>query len=348
MAKLPHTFDPDAPAMPGAGIYGLPFTREDAAIVLIPVPFDATTSYSGGAARGPQAILDASAQVDLYDHQFGRVYEHAIFMEDISEQIIERSAHTRTLTRPIIDAGGALPEDAHAVAQIDDAGEFIRAFTRRRTLAALADGKLPAIIGGEHSVPLGALDAIAEHYDAKPFSILHLDAHLDLREAFDGFRYSHASVMHNALHEIPAIQRLVSVAIRDYAEGERAAADEAGDRVRVHYDLDLQKLLDEGESWQSISSTIVEQLTERVYVSFDIDALDPALCPHTGTPVPGGLSFNHAARLLETLARSGRTILGFDLVEVAPNPDNDADEWDANVGARILYKLCGMAMTANR
>ena len=98
MAKLPHTFDPDAPAQPGSGVFGLPYTRDDASIILTPVPFDATTSYATGAARGPRAILDASAQVDLYDHQFGRVYETGIFMEDIPEDIFEHSAHTRSLT----------------------------------------------------------------------------------------------------------------------------------------------------------------------------------------------------------------------------------------------------------
>lgn len=348
MSNLPHTFDPDAPAQPGTGIFGLPFTRDDAAIVLIPVPFDATTSYSAGAAQGPRIILDASAQVDLYDHQFGRIYERGIFMEDIPEDILELSAHTRTLTGPIIERGGATPEDAHAVAQIDKAGDRIRKYTHERTIAALRDGKMPAIIGGEHSVPLGAFDAIAEYLEDQRFSILHIDAHLDLRNAFDGFRYSHASIMHNALADIPAIERLVSVAIRDYAEGERAAADEAGDRVIVHYDLDLHRQLDEGAAWSELCERIVRQLTDRVYISFDIDALDPALCPHTGTPVPGGLSFNHAARLLEILARSGKRIIGFDLVEVAPNPANEDDEWDANVGARILYKLCGTTLTANR
>lgn len=334
------TFDPNAAAAPDAGIFGLPCAREDSRVILLGVPFDATTSYRPGTARGPEAIRAASMQVDLYDHRFGRVYERGIWMDDHPAHLAALSDQTRPLTQAIIDRGGSSVDDADALADIARACEEVNAFVRTHTEQVLAEGKVPGLIGGEHAVSLGAIEACAAR--CGPIGILQIDAHMDLREAFEGFEYSHASIMHNVLARVPDVTRLVQVGIRDYCEEERVAADEAGKRVQAIYWEDVADALADGQPLRVIWQRTIEELPQQVYVTFDIDGLDPALCPHTGTPVPGGLSFAQAGLLLAMLKESGRSVVGFDLVEVAPGPP-EAPEWDANVGARVLYRLCAMA-----
>lgn len=337
-------FDPDAAGQPGSGIFGLPHTRPEARIVLLPVPFDATTSYGNGTAAGPSAIYDASMQVDLYDRRMGRIYERGIFMEPESEKIASLSAQARKLAVPIIEQGGAGDEDAAAVAKILSAGEQVNAFTYEHTKRVLAEGKIPGLVGGDHSTPLGAIRACAEQ--AGSLGILHLDAHMDFRDAYEGFVYSHASIMFNVLSKIPQVTKLVQVGIRDFGEGEMDFGIEQGKRVHTYYDDQWAQAMAEGTPFVQLAREAVAQLPERVYVSFDIDALDPALCPHTGTPVPGGLELGEVAFLLHEIATADKTIVGFDLCEVAPNLADESDEWDANVGARVLYKLCGFTLAS--
>ncbi len=329
-------FDPDAAGQPGSGIFGLPHTRADSRIVLLPVPFDATTSYGNGTAAGPSAIYDASMQVDLYDRRLGRIYERGIFMEPESEKIAALSASARRLAAPIIEQGGAGEGDSAAVSKVDAAGEQVNAFTYEHTKRVLAEGKVPGLVGGDHSTPLGAIRACAEK--AGSLGILHIDAHMDFRDAYEGFAFSHASIMHNVLKSIQQVTRLVQVGIRDFGEGEMDFGIEQGKRVHTFYDDQWAEALAGGTTFIELARAAVALLPEQVYISFDIDALDPSLCPHTGTPVPGGMSFNQATLLLDALKQSGKKLVGFDLVEVCPGDD----EWDANVGARVLYKLCGM------
>lgn len=348
------TFDPDAAAQPGTGIFGLPFTREQAGVVLVPVPFDATTSYGGGASAGPAAILAASAQVDLHDQQFGPTYQRGLYMEDEPNSIKELSHRCRALAEPIIARGGASEhpdsDEAHALAKINAAGEEVNRFTYNRFTAILAEGRTPGLVGGDHSTPFGAIRACAEHAAKLDpagggLGILHIDAHMDLRDAFEGFAWSHASIMFNVLKHIPQVRKLVQVGLRDVGKGEMDVAAAESGRVFPHFDLAWARFLLDGHKYSDLCRQAIEPLPRHVYVSFDIDGLDPSMCPHTGTPVPGGLSFPQVCLLLEALAASGRTVVGFDLVEVTPGHSageaGGEPEWDANVGARVLYKLCG-------
>lgn len=340
------TFDPDAAAAPGSGIFGLSHSRSDAGVVLVPVPFDATTSYRRGTANGPRAIFDASMQVDLFDRRFGRVYEKGIHMLDEPRAIRALSKAAGAKANVVIAKGG-LPPGAPASSPLRRAADAVNAACERvndwvygQVATLLKQGKVPGVVGGEHSVPFGAIDAVADHFGA--IGILHVDAHMDLRREFEGFRWSHASIMHNVLTRIDGVRKVVQVGIRDFGEREMQFADEMGARVKVHYDDAIQDAIMAGVAWPEQCGQIVHELPDTVYVTFDIDALDPALCPHTGTPVPGGLSFHQAVVLLDALRRGGKRIAGFDLVEVAPGSPKEP-EWDANVGARVLYKLCGLA-----
>lgn len=349
------SFDPNAPAQPGSGIFGLPYGEDDALVTLVPVPWEATTSYGGGTSEGPRAILDASAQVDLYDLDVRKPYEAGIHMLPEPEEVVGWNARAKALAQRVIEAGGA-GDDPDLRASLDTVNllsEDVNRAVERETARLLEAGKIVGIVGGDHSVPYGALRALAakrakDAKDAKggSFGILHFDAHSDTRRAYEGFTYSHASIMFNVLETIPKVEKLVQVGIRDVCEEEIAYTRSKGDRVAIFFDRDLARRKLEGERFSAIAREIVEALPRDVWVSFDIDGLDPRFCPHTGTPVPGGLDVHEVAFILRELVRSGRRIVGFDLNEVAPNPTDADDAWDGNVGARMLYKLVGFTLAS--
>lgn len=319
-----------------AGIFGASICDEDASIVLLPVPFDLTTSYGRGTAKGPRAIVEASHQLDLYDQAFEKPYMVGIKMldEDQSIKVLNKScldAANRVIAA--MEGEGELLDVDLAV--VNEASDTVNGKVCEIARKYLEDHKVVALVGGDHSTPFGLMKALSEKYE--DYGVLHLDAHHDLRVAYEGFTYSHASIMYNAINEIPQISKLVSVAIRDCSEDEMNIA-KSSDKVETFYDRDLKNRLFEGETWKSIVDDIISRLPMNVYLSFDIDGLDPFNCPTTGTPVAGGLSVDQVYYMLEKLVVSGKKIISFDLTEVAPNSDN---EWDANVGARMLYKMCG-------
>jgi agmatinase len=339
---MSHGFDPDAPAA-GDGIFGLPYAPDDAEVVLLPVPWEATVSYRAGTANGPQAVLAASAQVDLFDRETGRPYERGIAMLPVSDALREKCTEARALAEHVIAAGGVEHDGSVAgiAAQVDALCEEMNAWVYRTAGEWLDRGKLVGVVGGDHSSPFGLIRAVAERHPG--VGILHLDAHADLREAYEGFTWSHASIMFNVVRRIPQVARLVQVGLRDFAEREDALIRENPDRIRAFFEADLRRRMQDGATWSALVDEMIAPLPKEVYLSFDIDGLDPALCPHTGTPVPGGLSFAEAVSLVRKVAESGRRVVGFDLSEVAPDPESKS-EWDGNVGARLLYKMIGFAL----
>ncbi len=339
-------FDPNAAASADSGIFGLPFTEEESAIIYIPVPWEATTSYGGGTSDGPAAILEASKQVDLFDLEVERPYESGFFMTEESEQIRAWNREARQQAEAIIEVGGAIEGDAQlekSLTRVNELGTRMNDWVREQTRRVLDQGKIAAIVGGDHSTPYGALQAIAEKH--KSFGILHIDAHSDTRQAFEGFQWSHASIMHNVLENIPQVSRLVQVGIRDFCEEEDEYCRKQGDRVSVWHDERIAQKMYSGATWDSLVQDMIAKLPKEVWVSFDIDGLDQRYCPHTGTPVPGGLEFHQATSIFRAIAQSGRKIIGFDLNEVSPDPTGKS-EWDANVGARVLYKLSGWTLVS--
>lgn len=340
-------FNPDDVGVNNGNYFGFPFTTEDSDLVLLSAPWDVTTSYGGGAAFAPDAIIEASTQLDFYDPDCPNIWQRGIATADVDYSIQDRSARLRAIAKRIIENlehGGNVMTDyllARQLKSINTASDelAVQLFTEADRL--LSAGKIVGLVGGDHSTPLGVIKAVAKHH--KGMGILHIDAHRDLRKAYEGFQQSHASIMFNVLSEVPRVSRIVQVGVRDYcsAEAELAATDE---RV-VSFE---QALLDErrfaGEAWSAVCQEIVEALPQEVYISFDIDGLSPDNCPSTGTPVPGGLSFGEAVHLIKSVVRSGRRIVGFDLVEVACGKMGD---YDANVGARMLYKLCCQTLKSN-
>ncbi|MDQ3535696.1 MAG: arginase family protein, partial [Bacteroidota bacterium] len=175
-------------------------------------------------------------------------------------------------------------------------------------------------------------EALCEKHEM--FGILQIDAHADLRIAYEDFEFSHASIMYNALKN-SNVSKLVQVGIRDISGSEAKMINDSQGRIITYYDIHLKVRKFEGKRWKSTCKDIIKNLPDKVYISFDIDGLDPKHCPHTGTPVPGGFEMEEIMYLLKMLVSQGKEIIGFDLCEVAPGED----EWDGNVGARILYRL---------
>lgn len=332
-------FDPNAAASKDSGIFGLPFSVHEARLVLIPVPWEVTTSYGGGTSQGPQAIFAASKQVDLFDYDLGKFYEAGIAMTELPEEIQNWNHVARQFAEIVIEAGET-SEDApvkKAMQQVNEYSLKLNNHVYTQAKKYLEQGKIIGLIGGDHSTPYGAIQALLEVYPN--MGILHFDAHADMRESYEGFDHSHASIMYNVI-TTTALTKLVQVGIRDFCEEEYNFIQEHSSRVHTFFDSALFELKMSGKGWSAICDDIIQHLPQEVYVSFDIDGLDPRFCPNTGTPVPGGLDFQEAVYLLKKVVQSGRKIVGFDLNEVAPG----ADEWDANVGARLLYKLCGYAL----
>jgi len=306
---------------------------------LIPVPWDVTVSYGEGTLMGPQAILDASHQIDLYDELTPGAWQQGFAMETISENWMDLSREFRAKAKYNIDHLEGKFEATEQVRsevyeEVGNVCEMLNEWVMEEAAHWLDKGKLVGIVGGEHSVPLGYLHALNERHDT--FGILQVDAHLDLRAAYQGFTYSHASLMYNAL-SLSALKKVVPVCVRDYAEQEVRFLRNHDSIIPFteHY---LANQLLAGTTWETLCNAIVQELPQHVYISFDIDGLTPTLCPNTGTPVPGGLTFRQAQYLIHKVAESGRTIIGFDLCEVAPGQDVNGrfSEWDGNVGARML------------
>lgn len=339
------TFDPDGVGVANGAYFGLPFTAEEAAVVLLSAPWDVTVSYGAGTAAGPEAILEASTQLDFHDPYFPDAWRRGIATVAADPAIAVRSRHLRAEAEQVIAhlEGGGAADDSRIrtlVERVNEGSAALDAAIRAEASRWLDRGKIVGLVGGDHSTPYGLVRALGERYEG--FGVLHVDAHRDLRDAYEGFASSHASIMYNLLRDEPRIARIVQVGVRDFSRTEERTAETSG-RVVTFGDRELSEAAFCGETWDAQCRRIVAALPDAVYVSFDIDGLSPDNCPHTGTPVPGGLGFNEAVWLLRTLARSGRRIIGFDLVEVAPGA---GDRTDAIVGARMLWKLCGAALTA--
>ncbi|MHC4892357.1 MAG: agmatinase family protein [Planctomycetota bacterium] len=346
-------FDPDAAADPDAGLFGLETSLSEAQAIVIPVGFDATTSYRTGAAAGPEWIRRASHQVDLHDERWGAVWERGIASLDSDPRIAELQARAFPRARRVIDAGGRVAGDPALeadLAAVDAAGSELNAIVEEHTRSALDAGRLPVVIGGDHSIPFGAIAAAADRHPG--MGILHVDAHADLRVAFEGFTWSHASILHNVLERCPGVARLLQIGVRDLGAAESQRIASSSDRISTLFDDRWGAARASGDDLGTLVDTALDFLPDEIWITVDVDGLDPALCPNTGTPVPGGLGWNEMMLWLDRIERSGRRVVGVDLVEVSGGPLDGAqlppadapDPWDAIVGARLAYKLIGCAL----
>ncbi len=336
-------FDPNATSVINGNYFGFPFLAEESEVVLISIPWDVTTSYGEGTAKGPRAILDASLQLDFYLFGINKPWEIGIGTLPVMEKIVEKNKVNRALAIEIIEnleKGTNLnTEDLRdKISTVNKECAALNLWLHEESNKWLSQNKIVGVVGGEHSTPLGLINALSEKEES--FGILQIDAHSDLRRAYQGFDYSHASIMYNALKN-NNISQLVQVGIRDICP-EEIDYIKNDNRVVLYNDFSLSETLFSERSWLSICDEILLHLPEKVYISFDIDGLSPENCPNTGTPVPGGLSFNQAVTLIKYIAKE-KEIIGFDLCEVSPSLINPHTNFDGNVGARLLYLLSSFA-----
>jgi len=340
-------FDVNRAGNPNNNIFGLPFSEDEARLVILPIPWEVTVSCNAGTARAAEHIFKASLQVDIFDAETRDTWKQGFYMRHSDKKILMKSDYLRKEAELFINyiSKGEIVEKnsfmCKSMKDINEGGLFLNRWVYEQSKDLLDKGKLVALVGGDHSTPLGYFKAMAEKHG--DFGILQIDAHCDLRKGYGGFVYSHASIMYNALNEIPQLQRLVQVGVRDICEEEWNYIQNSNYRVITYFDKEIKERQYEGQLWKQIADEIVNHLPEKVIISFDVDGLDPKLCPNTGTPVPGGLEAEQAFYLFKRIIKSGRKLIGFDINEIGVGDT----EWDANVGARILWKLSNMLVAGN-
>jgi len=263
------------------------YDYSESEIIILPVPYDETSTWIRGADKGPDAILEASVNLEFYD------------VETSSE------AHLKGINtvEPVLEK--ETPE------------KLVNA-VYRRTLSLLKEKKFPVIIGGNHSVPIGAFRAYSEYYN--DLTILQLDAHADLRQEYEGSEYNHACAMARAREYAPIVQ----VGIRSMSAGEIHYAD----KERLFFSHQLY-------SDKTLYFKALEKLTGNVYITIDLDVFDPSIMPSTGTPEPGGPDYFELLHFLREVIKN-RNVVGFDVVELCPSAANKSPDF---IAAKIIYQL---------
>lgn len=319
-------------------LFGSSASYADSKLVIIPAPWEPTTSYKGGTSNAPALIREASHQMDYFHEVYKGSYDQGIFYKKVHPQIKplhDQALKVCSLIQHQLTHNDVFTDNFEEITkQANQLCDSFNSIIYNESKSILDDGKIPALFGGDHSCPYGLMKALSEHFT--DWSILHVDAHFDLRVSYQGFKHSHASIIYNATQLENPPNQISQVGLRDFSKSEYDYA------LKQNHDMWTDKKLKskefEGESWVKTCEEILRNLTKNVYISFDIDGLDPQYCPSTGTPVPGGLSYNQATKLIEIIS-SNHNIIGFDLVEVASDPGNH-DSWDINVGTRLLFDLC--------
>lgn len=330
-------FDPNGVGVKGS-LFGLPFDTDNAKVVVIPIPWDVTVSYGAGTSLAPAAILEASTQIDYELPDIPGAWKLGVAMAEIPEVWDSLGKSLRVKSEIYIDwlENGSDPAEKvqmeERLSEINAQCAQLMLYVKQETAYWHEQGKMTILLGGDHSTPLGHVLACAKREGE--IGMLQIDAHADLRRSYEGFEYSHASIMYNVLQHAE-ITKLVQVGVRDYCEEERDYINTSNGRVVTFFDQHIKEGQFKGKTWDEQCDEIVSQLPDKVYISFDIDGLDPKLCPNTGTPVPGGFELEQVSYLIKKVVLSGRKIIGADLNEVSPG----SNDWDANVGARALYRL---------
>ncbi|MGN7610667.1 agmatinase [Magnetococcales bacterium HHB-1] len=278
-----------------------PVALETATVELLPVPYEGTFSYNGGASRGPEALLNASCYLELFD-------------EDLQQESWQAGFYTHSLLLP--DHSGPEAMIGRVRLKVED---------------ILARKRFFAIIGGEHSITLGTVQALKKHHP-RPFTVLQLDAHMDLRDRYHYTSFSHATVMRRIFEEdVP----FVSVGVRSLSREEWDFIHEKGLENRIFWAKDLVGV--GNDRWMD---AVIDLLEGDVFITIDLDVLDPSIFPATGAPEPGGMDYYSLLRFLSRLFEK-RQIIGCDLVEFAPIAGQVASDF---LAAKLLYKIMGLAV----
>lgn len=339
-----YNYNPNDVGLKANNIFGLPFTTGDAKLIFIPVPWDVTASNLPGTSGGPENILRNSYQIDLYAPTAMNAWKQGMAMEEINSDIINTNSKMRKKAEKFmiqLEEGAEYETDDNMLSVLETVNTACEELIKQIELKSskyITNNQLPFLVGGDHSISSGLLRALSEK---NSFGILQIDAHTDLRNAYQGFKHSHASVMRNAL-ELKGVEKIIQVGIRELCPEELETISKNNNKITTFFDYDISRRLFDGTTWHNICHEIIDGLPEKVYITFDVDGLHPSLCPGTGTPVPGGLSYNQAVYLMETLLRSGRQIIGADLVETGQQI------MDGIISCRLLFQMASIMIQSNK
>ena len=324
-------FNPSEIGINNGNIFGFPYSQEAAQILIIPVEWEATASFGRGTAKSYETIRQASLQLDFYDEK-GAFWKTPIYMQEAIGGILNNQAAPKAADLiHYLEDGGQISDRKEDFDQINTYSEALNSLVEKACKKAIERGKKVIVLGGDHSTPLGTIKALSKD---QSFGILHFDAHADLRPGYEGFTYSHASIMHHARH-LPNVESITSIGLRDISP-EEAEIIRNDSNINAYSDKWIASQRLNSRPFNSIIAEMIEKLPQKIYLSFDVDCLDPSLCPNTGTPVPGGLSWHEIQAIVDALYHSDIDIVGADLCETGNHP------WDAQVSARILYQFVGL------
>lgn len=292
-----------------------------AKVVVLPVPYEKTTTYKRGTRNGPLAIIDASTNMELFD-------------EELNQETYKIGIHTMDALR----VDGLSPEDMV---------ERVKA----STLEILKAGKFPMALGGEHSITVGVVKAFCETFEN--ISTLQLDAHYDLRDEYLGSKFSHACVGRRLSELCPLVQvgtRSLSREEREFLDSVRKQSFREAEKDKTEEDsksshtsircINVYEILDR-PFWKD---EVLSFLTDEVYVTIDLDVLDPSLMPSVGTPEPGGMGWYDLLELLRSVTKE-KKVVGFDVVELSPIKDRIAPDFTA---AKLIYRFLGLIFSNKR
>jgi agmatinase len=324
-------FNPSNIGVNNGNIFGFPYGKDTAHIHILPIAWEATASFGRGCAKSYQAIRQASLQLDFYDEK-GAFWKTPVYMQEgLGEILNNRAAQKATDLIDFLENGGQILDRTVDFDEINALSKALNSLVEETCHDLIKQGKKIIILGGDHSVPLGLIKALDNN---QSFGVLHFDAHADLRPGYEGFTYSHASIMHHA-RQLPNVESITSIGLRDISP-EEAEIIRNDTHIDAYSDkwLSTQRL--NSRPFSAVINEILEKLPKKIYLSFDVDCLDPSLCPNTGTPVPGGLTWHEIQAFIDALYHSDIDIIGADLCETGNHP------WDAQVSARILYQFIGL------
>jgi len=297
-----------------SSLFGLDVSIEAARLLVLPIPWEGTVSFRTGTSQAPQQVIALSYQIDHYDPRIANAWTlgvAALPLPRFVQELNQRALHTRSSE-----------DQQRKIAFLNQASLELLRWIEQTATHWLDQGKLIALLGGEHSITPGLIAALQKRHPR--FSVLHLDAHTDLRQSYEELTYSHATAMYHTL-QYDAVDRLISVGIRDLSNEEMQYVQRNVDRIQLFHSWDLHTQLFRGTPWDTLCDAIIDKLSNHVYV-------------------PGGLSYMQVLYLIHKVYQSGRRIIGFDLVEVGYHPDNNLD---AIVAAHLLYQLANITIASN-
>ncbi len=335
-------FNPESTFTNNSSIFGMP-KNIPTKLKLLPVAWEPTASFKKGTVNGPSSILKATKQMDLFHPYFKKIYKQGIFWhDDLLKKTLKLNQDTSLVAKRILSAiNTGNPPSTNDLNFINKKSNQLNQLIYSNTLNSK---ETIGLVGGDHSCPFGLIKALSEQYKGN-FSIIHIDAHFDFRNEYQGFKYSHASIMHNIKTKINSPPSIYQLGIRDFCESEYKFALKNSTFL---LDQELHSKLLNGKNFHICLDELFSDLQEKIYISFDIDGMSPEFCPNTGTPVPGGINYSQATYLIQYLHKKGHCLIGFDLVEVSPKEKNTLGQGlDEVIGARILYELSCFALSSN-